>query len=100
MCPDTNTCIPDRWTCDGDYDCRGGADESVEHCGTESPNACGSREFMCSSGSCIHLSWKCDGDNDCPDGSDETLAECGKHLGIFKVLFVQCFMQHSGHEDA
>ncbi|XP_072019488.1 low-density lipoprotein receptor-like [Amphiura filiformis] len=83
MCPETSTCIPDRWTCDGDYDCKDGADESVERCGTEPPNACGNREFMCSNGDCIHTSWQCDGDSDCPDGSDEGpdchTATCGSY---------------------
>jgi Low-density lipoprotein receptor domain class A len=62
-------CIPGRWRCDYDDDCRDGSDEV--NC---TRRDCSESEFRClSDGRCIAASAKCDGMQQCADGSDEKL---------------------------
>ncbi|KAK6196038.1 hypothetical protein SNE40_001341 [Patella caerulea] len=68
-CERHGQCVPMGWKCDGDEDCRNGADES--NCPV---STCSSHKFTCQSGDhliCIPQSWRCDGEGDCPDNSDE-----------------------------
>ncbi|XP_071452392.1 low-density lipoprotein receptor-related protein 4 isoform X2 [Hetaerina americana] len=97
-CPGTTgSCVPERWVCDGEKDCAGGEDESVDECGKPEegeegevrqrtrppPRACGSHEYMCITGGrggaggiCILKSWLCDGVRDCDGGEDEAPSAC------------------------
>ncbi len=73
-CNSDNTCIPERWVCDGRQDCSQGDDEFS--CGQ-----CTDTEFKCESENrCVPLRWRCDGSRDCGDGSDER--ECPSSQGI------------------
>ena len=72
----TGQCVPKKWRCDGDGDCRDKSDEVA--CGTmttKAPVTCPPEFWRCGNAHCIMSSWKCDGDQDCTDGSDES--NCG-----------------------
>ncbi|XP_065584633.1 low-density lipoprotein receptor-related protein 2-like [Artemia franciscana] len=59
-------CIPGRYRCDHDYDCRDQSDEM--NCNTM---VCPNNTFRCKSGHCIAQQFRCDGERDCRDGTDE-----------------------------
>ncbi|XP_048450538.1 low-density lipoprotein receptor-related protein 2-like isoform X3 [Rhincodon typus] len=73
MCP-SGKCIPGRWLCDGNADCKYGSDESPEICHVK---MCEIHEISCGPGTsqCIPVSWRCDGEKDCDNGGDEE--DCG-----------------------
>lgn len=61
-CSDASQCIPNRWRCNGQRECKDGSDEK----------GCDCQGFKCKDRSkCISEKWACDGFKDCPDGSDE-----------------------------
>jgi len=70
QCPSDKRCVHDMWTCDGDFDCDDGYDESKDLC------KCKEDEFQCANNKCIPLSLKCNGVPDCPGKDDETLDLC------------------------
>ena len=76
-CADGIQCIPNKWRCDGDADCKDKSDEaSCANMTTKAPVTCPSEFWRCLNSHCILNSWKCDGDKDCLDNSDEE--GCGK----------------------
>ncbi|XP_051995235.1 low-density lipoprotein receptor-like [Xyrauchen texanus] len=67
-------CLPKIWRCDGEKDCRNGADE--KGCGFMT---CDPQQLQCGNGKCIPESWMCDGTNDCGDDTDELPTVCSPH---------------------
>ncbi|XP_043070815.1 very low-density lipoprotein receptor isoform X4 [Drosophila grimshawi] len=68
-------CIPIRFVCDGEADCKDHSDEQVEECKFREAT-CSTDHFRCTNGNCIPNKWRCDQENDCSDGSDEASALC------------------------
>ncbi|XP_034485340.1 low-density lipoprotein receptor-like isoform X2 [Drosophila innubila] len=68
-------CIPIRFVCDNDADCKDHSDEQQEQCRFPE-STCGSDQFRCNNGNCIPNKWRCDRESDCADGSDESPGLC------------------------
>ncbi|KAH8382768.1 hypothetical protein KR009_005156 [Drosophila setifemur] len=68
-------CIPIRFVCDGDADCKDHSDEQVQECKFLEAT-CSSDQFRCTNGNCIPNKWRCDQEHDCADGSDERPELC------------------------
>ncbi|XP_020811870.1 low-density lipoprotein receptor isoform X6 [Drosophila serrata] len=68
-------CIPIRFVCDGDADCKDHSDEQVKECKFIEAT-CSTDQFRCGNGNCIPNKWRCDQEHDCADGSDETPELC------------------------
>lgn len=71
-------CIPLRWRCDNEKDCKNGKDEEGCTNGTSShflpahyQPTCSDKEFKCKNGQCIDWDRVCNDNNDCSDDSDE-----------------------------
>ncbi|XP_016987348.1 very low-density lipoprotein receptor isoform X5 [Drosophila rhopaloa] len=68
-------CIPIRFVCDGDADCKDHSDEQIKECKFIEAT-CSSDQFRCGNGNCIPNKWRCDQESDCSDGSDEANELC------------------------
>ncbi|XP_048772894.2 low-density lipoprotein receptor-related protein 1-like isoform X3 [Ostrea edulis] len=68
-CP-LNECLLSNWWCDGEADCKDGADENF--CHLEGRTCSELTEFTCvNSKECIDIDFQCNDVPDCDDGSDE-----------------------------
>ncbi|XP_030078632.1 low-density lipoprotein receptor isoform X1 [Drosophila hydei] len=74
-CKESGECIPIRFVCDGDTDCKDHSDELIEQCKFQE-STCGVKQFRCNNGMCIPNKWRCDRESDCADGSDEAPGLC------------------------
>ncbi|KAL1117062.1 hypothetical protein AAG570_004390 [Ranatra chinensis] len=70
-------CIPQIWTCDGQYDCDDHTDEGP-FCKELEDKPCAEGYFRCGY-ICRPLFWRCDAVPDCPDGVDEEPQMCERH---------------------
>ncbi|XP_016987346.1 low-density lipoprotein receptor isoform X3 [Drosophila rhopaloa] len=70
-------CIPIRFVCDGDADCKDHSDEQIKECKFIEAT-CSSDQFRCGNGNCIPNKWRCDQESDCSDGSDEANELCNQ----------------------
>ncbi|KMZ05935.1 low-density lipoprotein receptor isoform X5 [Drosophila simulans] len=70
-------CIPIRFVCDGDADCKDHSDEQIKECKFIEAT-CSSDQFRCGNGNCIPNKWRCDQESDCADGSDEANELCNQ----------------------
>ena len=83
-------CIPNKFICDGEYDCDNGEDEEKDkHPKHPSCKAltktCGPEKFQCHDGNqCIDEKKHCDDVADCSDASDEIGSDCGKYISTLK----------------
>ncbi|XP_017101908.2 very low-density lipoprotein receptor isoform X4 [Drosophila bipectinata] len=68
-------CIPIRFVCDGDADCKDHSDEQINECKFLEAT-CSTDQFRCTNGNCIPNKWRCDQERDCADGSDESKDLC------------------------
>ncbi|KPU79989.1 uncharacterized protein Dana_GF18234, isoform G [Drosophila ananassae] len=68
-------CIPIRFVCDGDADCKDHSDEQINECKFLEAT-CSTDQFRCTNGNCIPNKWRCDQERDCADGSDESKELC------------------------
>ena len=66
-CANGEKCIPSRYQCDNDDDCRDASDEDTEIC-ANFIRTCSADQFACADGKeCINENYQCDGDKDCDD---------------------------------
>ncbi|XP_070504583.1 very low-density lipoprotein receptor isoform X2 [Chironomus tepperi] len=70
-------CIPIKYICDGESDCKDRSDEDPTEC-SNIKNECTKDQFQCDNGRCIPKRWQCDQEKDCSDGSDEDASNCQK----------------------
>ncbi|KAL7037291.1 hypothetical protein ACKWTF_009156 [Chironomus riparius] len=68
-------CIPIKYICDGESDCKDRSDEDPTEC-SNIKNECTKDQFQCDNGRCIPKRWQCDQEKDCNDGSDEDASHC------------------------
>ncbi|KAH8295019.1 hypothetical protein KR018_005787 [Drosophila ironensis] len=71
----SGACIPIRFVCDGDADCKDHSDEQINECKFLEAT-CSTDQFRCTNGNCIPNKWRCDQERDCADGSDESKDLC------------------------
>ncbi|KAI5646183.1 sortilin, neurotensin receptor 3, domain-containing protein [Phthorimaea operculella] len=76
-------CIPNSWVCDGERDCPGNEDETVDKCKN---STCAPYMFRCPTGKCIYKSWVCDGENDCGDVDASDEKNCSAIIGHSKLI--------------
>ncbi|XP_078324342.1 low-density lipoprotein receptor-related protein 1-like isoform X2 [Crassostrea virginica] len=82
-CP-LSECVLESWWCDGEADCKDGADENF--CHIVHTTCSELTEFTCvSTGYCISEEMQCNGVKDCEDGSDEV--DCDVACGELDTQF-------------
>ena len=81
---DKNSCIANRWVCNGEVDCPNGFDENFQVCNRTTilstvPLSC-DEGFKCRGNNSACLSWDqvCNRSAECPEGDDENAEECSK----------------------